>query len=226
VPEPQDILVSAEPPSGAGSGGARRVPSQRLRRNLRLLAFAVIPSLLIAVLAVGLIRTEAPRARQGALAPSFSSLPLLGGGTLSSVDLAGAPVVINFWASWCLPCQQEAPDIESTWKQFQREGVRVLGVNYEDLPSDAQAFVQRYGVTYPSVRDVDGALAARFGVRGVPETFFIDRDYRFFAIGQGQETDVRSGTKILGATPRRELVSQIKALLAYKPSPSAPTSSP
>jgi cytochrome c biogenesis protein CcmG/thiol:disulfide interchange protein DsbE len=184
-----------------------------------VLAFVVVPSLFIAVLVVGLIRTETPRARQGSPAPSFT-LPLVGGGTLSSDELKGSPVVINFWASWCVPCQEEAPDLEATWRKYRSQGVRVVGVDYEDIQADAQSFVARYHVTYPSVRDVDGQLATKFGVRGVPETFFVDGDFRFFSIGQGKQMDARAGTKILGPVPRRELVSQIEALLAFKPSPS------
>jgi cytochrome c biogenesis protein CcmG/thiol:disulfide interchange protein DsbE len=196
-------------------------PSPKVRRTLRLLAFVLVPGLFIAVLAVGLIRTEAPRARQGALAPSFT-LPLIGGGTLSSEELKGSPVVINFWASWCVPCQQEAPDLEATWRKYRSRGVRVVGVDYEDIQKDAQSFVDQYHVTYPSVRDVNGKLATEFGVRGVPETFFIDGAFRFFSIGQGKQMDARAGTKILGAVPGRELVSQIEALLANRASPSAP----
>jgi len=183
-----------------------------------LAAFIGIPTLVMVVLAVGLIRTEAPRVRQGALAPDFT-LPLVGGGSLSSAELKGAPVVINFWASWCEPCRDEAPDLEATWKKYRDRGVRVVGVDYEDIQSDAQSFMQDHGITYPSVRDLNGTLAARFGVRGVPETFFIDREFRFFSIGQGRQQDVRSGTKILGPVPKRQLVSQIEALLDFKPTP-------
>ena len=71
----------------------------------------------------------------------------------------------------------------------------------------AQSFVKQYGITYPSVRDTGGQLATAFGVRGVPETFFIDRQFRIFSIGQGQELGARGATKILGEVSRRVLVS-------------------
>jgi len=202
---------------GSEAAGPRTL-APKVRRRLRLLAFVVVPALFVGVLAVGLIRTNAPKVRQGQPAPDFS-LPLVGGGTLSSGDLKGSPVVVNFWASWCDPCNQEAPDLQATWQQYRSKGVRVVGVDYEDQQPDAQAFVAKYGVTYPSVTDRGGQLATAFGVRGVPETFFIDTQYRFFAIGEGAEQGNRSGTKILGAVSRPQLKAQIDALVAYKPSP-------
>ena len=194
--------------------------SPKLRRRLRVLAFIVVPALFMGVLAVGLIRTEAPKVKQGAVAPEFS-LPTVGGGTLASSELRGAPVVINFWASWCDPCNMEAPDLEATWKQYQAKGVRVVGVDYEDQPADARAFVAKYGISYPSVVDTGGELATKFGVRGVPETFFIDAQFRFFSIGQGQEQGNHLGTKIQGPVSRTELKGQLDAMLAAAPSPAA-----
>ncbi len=206
--------ATAERPEAAGP----RTLAPKVRRRLRLLAFVVVPALFMAVLAVGLIRTNAPKVRQGQLAPDFS-LPMVGGGTLSSGDLKGSPVVVNFWASWCDPCNQEAPDLQATWQQYRSKGVRVVGVDYEDQQPDAMAFVARHGVSYPSVIDHGGQLATAFGVRGVPETFFIDAQYRFFSIGEGAEQGNRSGTKILGPVSRPQLKAQIDALLAYKPTP-------
>jgi cytochrome c biogenesis protein CcmG/thiol:disulfide interchange protein DsbE len=185
----------------------------------------VVPALFMAVLALGLAATQRPRAKEGSPAPDFQ-LPILGGGTLSSQELKGAPVVINFWASWCVPCRQEAPALEATYERYKARGVRFLGVDYEDLEGDAESFTKEFRITYPSIRDVGGSLAAAFGVRGVPETFFIDRQFRFFSIGQGDQVGARGGTKILGAVTRPQLVSQIEQLLAYNPAPSGPGPSP
>jgi cytochrome c biogenesis protein CcmG/thiol:disulfide interchange protein DsbE len=200
-------------PAGGSPAATPRTLPAKVRRRLRVLAFIVIPALFMGVLAVGLIRTESPKVREGGIAPDFS-LPTVGGGTLSSSELRGSPVVINFWASWCDPCNLEAPDLEATWKQYQAKGVRVVGVDYEDQPADAQVFMSRYGIRYPSVVDRGGELATAFGVRGVPETFFVDARFHFFAIGQGEEQGNRFGTRILGAVSRPQLKSQIDAMLA------------
>lgn len=200
----------------------RRALAPATRRRLRVLAFIVVPALFVGVLAVGLIRTEAPKARQGSVAPSFTR-DLVGGGTLSSDALKGSPVVVNFWASWCIPCQQEAPDLERVWEQYRSKGVRVVGVNYEDAVTDAQGFVKQYGVTYPSVRDTGGDLATAFGVRGVPETFFIDSQFRFFSLSAGSLQGDRSGTRILGAITPQEMKAELDALLAYRPPAASPT---
>lgn len=217
----EETETLAEP----GDGQAPPASPPRFRRTLRLLAFVLLPALFMGLLSIGLIRTQQPKAQQGAPAPDFQ-LSLLGGGILSSQELKGSPLVINFWASWCVPCREEAPTLEATFRRYQARGVRFLGVDYEDAPGDAQSFVKQYGITYPSIRDTQGSLATTFGVRGVPETFFIDRQYRFFSIGEGQPQGTRSGTKILGPVPELELVSQIHQLLAYKPTPGEPTVSP
>ena len=213
-------LDASDTPAGESPATTRKVLPAKVRRRLSVLAFIVIPALFMGVLAIGLIRTEAPKVREGGVAPAFT-LSTVGGGTLSSSELRGSPVVINFWASWCDPCNQEAPDLEATWKQYQAKGVRVVGVDYEDQPADAQAFLSRYGITYPSVVDRGGELATTFGVRGVPETFFIDAQFHFFAIGQGEEQGNRFGTRILGAVSRPQLKSQIDAMLAAAKSKSA-----
>lgn len=196
----------------------RKALSPTVRRRLRVLAFIVIPALFMGVLAVGLIRTHSPKVRQGAPAPAFS-LATVGGGTLASSELRGAPVVINFWASWCDSCNLEAPDLEAMWQQYQAKGVRVVGVDYEDQAADAKAFAAKYGITYPSVVDKGGQLATSFGVRGVPETYFIDAQGRFFSTVQGQETGARPGIKVMGPVTRNELKDQLDAMLAAASKP-------
>lgn len=106
------------------------------------------------------------------------TLPAFDGPPVSLPALRGHPVVLNFWASWCIPCRDEAPLLERVWREFRSQGVIVLGVDTQDLEAPARAFLKQYGITYRNVRDPDGSLGRLFGTTGVPETFFISGDGR------------------------------------------------
>lgn len=89
-------------------------------------------------------------------------------------DLRGTPLVLNFWASWCVPCQEEASTLERAWReQARRRGVLFLGLDMQDLTTDAGRFMSHYTIDYPNIRDPSNDVARRYGVTGVPETFFI-----------------------------------------------------
>jgi len=90
-------------------------------------------------------------------------------------NLRGKPVVINFWASWCTPCADEAPLLQAAWQHARTKGVIFIGIDYQDTQSDGLSFLQKRGITYPSAIDANGATAINYGVTGTPETFFIDR---------------------------------------------------
>jgi cytochrome c biogenesis protein CcmG/thiol:disulfide interchange protein DsbE len=114
----------------------------------------------------------------GGPAPAFSLKRVDDTGTLDLASLRGKPVVLNFWASWCVPCKGEAKMLEAAWRQYRSRGVVFLGVDYHDVTSDARTFLERHGVTYPTVQDGSGKIADRYGVSAVPETYFIDRKGR------------------------------------------------
>jgi len=111
----------------------------------------------------------------GGPAPTFSVKRVDTDGTLDLASLRGKPVVLNFWASWCVPCKGEAKLLESAWQQYRSRGVVFVGVDYHDVASDARTFLEHHGVTYPTVQDGSGKIADRYGVSAVPETYFIDR---------------------------------------------------
>ena len=109
-------------------------------------------------------------------APAFTLSRLdAAGGDLSLESLKGKPVIVNFWASWCIPCKDEAPALQKTYQQYKGQGLVVLGIDAQDFRLDAKRFLRRFGVTYPVVYDGSGSTLGKWGVTGFPETFFIDR---------------------------------------------------
>lgn len=123
---------------------------------------------------IGLFRAR-PAAELGRPAPDISLPALDGEGTIRLDGLRGKPVVVNFWASWCDPCEDEAPEFRRAADEFGGD-VHFLGVTMLDGNEAAQRFVARYEIPYDSVRDTRGVVAKRYGVTGVPETAFIDAD--------------------------------------------------
>ena len=107
-------------------------------------------------------------------APTFS-MSRIGGGTVSLASLRGKVVVVNFWASDCIPCKEEQAMLNAAARHWASHGVVFLGVDEVDLRGPAKAFMKRYGVAYASIYDGVGTLGGKFGITGTPETFFIDR---------------------------------------------------
>ena len=113
----------------------------------------------------------------GEAAPEFS-LNLMGGGSIDSQELRGRVVMLDFWASWCPPCREEAPVLAQVYADYRERGVEFVGVNLWDNAGDADLFVQQQGHEYPNGVDDGGKIAISYGVRGIPEKFFIDREGR------------------------------------------------
>jgi thiol-disulfide isomerase/thioredoxin len=117
-----------------------------------------------------------PSPRQGFAAPDFT-LETLDGSQLTLSELRGRPVMLNLWASWCLPCRVEMPAIERVYQRHREDGLVVVGLNVtaQDSEAAARAFAQEFGLTFPIVLDRDGAASARYELMGLPSTYFIDR---------------------------------------------------
>jgi len=118
-----------------------------------------------------------PSTLTGKLAPDFS-LTLFDGRTVRLSDFRGKVVFLNFWASWCPPCREEAPLLEQAWRRYRNEGVIFLGVDIQDTEEAARRFIQDFGITYMNGQDPRNRIAIDYGVYGIPETYFIDKEGR------------------------------------------------
>ncbi len=134
--------------------------------------------LLLAVLAFGLFRSQQGQVNVGELAPEFT-LESFSGETYRLPDLRGKVVVVNFWASWCESCKPEARDLEAAYQYYLPTGeVLFLGVDYVDTEPEALAYLEEFQVTYPNGPDLRTEISQAFRIRGVPETFVIDKSGR------------------------------------------------
>lgn len=167
-------------------------PGSDRRRLIGLIVGAVVAALIVLLLVVGLMNRGTGTTIDDALetgarppAPDLTLPVLVSGPGLppegkdaSLSDLKGKVVLLNLWASWCGPCREEAPVLEDIWKRYKAKGVTVLGIDIQDLSSDARAFIKEYGLTYPSLRDGSDDSKTALEATGVPETFLIDRKGR------------------------------------------------
>jgi cytochrome c biogenesis protein CcmG, thiol:disulfide interchange protein DsbE len=164
---------------------------------------------LIFLLLYGLQLRSAPPLASG-YAPEFS-ITTFDGQTLSSASLKGKAVVVNFWASWCIPCRDEAPALERAWEKYGGRGLVVLGVDYVDTEPEAKAFISEFKQTYPNGPDVGTRVSQAYHITGVPETYFIGRDGKLLP---GIDSDGHVNGNWIGPVPEEALIARIEQLLA------------
>lgn len=139
----------------------------------------------IGLLAYGLLSKGTTTLAVGDPVPD-RELPVLGGGGQGAIaDYRGSWVLVNLWASWCIPCRQEAPVLDRFAHRFRDRHVRVLGIDVQDNSDDALRFLREYDVTYPQLRSVGDERSAAFGSTGVPENFLVDPRGRLAWIWRG-----------------------------------------
>ena len=200
--QPDDTADTAQP----ATSGRRRVSARRIAA---VVLVVVGIGALTALLAFGLANRSPVTGRSGVTridkpAPTIN-MTLYGGGVLSPADYADKPVVVNFWASWCGPCRQEAPIFERLSQEYGERGVQFIGINIQDAEADAEAYLREYDITYPNGRDDNGSISIDYGVIGIPVTFFINKDgvvQRRWA-GVMRETQLRQWIDelVLGTAP-------------------------
>lgn len=148
-------------------------PARRRRVPPAWAAAGAVGLVVLALLAYSIATGPSAPLQAGQVVPAFKLASLEG----DQIDLdtqRGKVVVINFFASWCAPCREEAADLEKTWREYQSEGVQFFGIAYKDASSKVQDFLNEFDITYPCALDPGTRTARTYGVTGVPETFVID----------------------------------------------------
>lgn len=144
---------------------------------------ALVPAILVTILVIRIIQANSVVTSRSAnvtnpnAAPDFT-VSVWNGTTGEKIHLAalrGKPVVVNFWASWCEPCNAEAPVLSAAAKTYAAQGVVFVGIAYQSPTKDGQAFIKQHGISYPCGPDPSGDIVTNFGITGIPQTLLIDR---------------------------------------------------
>jgi cytochrome c biogenesis protein CcmG, thiol:disulfide interchange protein DsbE len=190
-----------------GEYKAVSVPGTVLRSAVRLagrhrLVSSIVGMFVVAIIVVSAVTTSgapASAARDAPVAPSFTLTPLTGSGQrISLSQYLGKPLIMNFWASWCPPCQQETPLLAQWYKQ-QHGRVSLVGLDENDSAADALKFAHAKGVTYPVGTDEALAAANAYGVTGLPQTFFLNAKHHivYHVYGAITEADLAKGVRLM-----------------------------
>jgi len=158
---------------------------------------------LFVILAMGMYRRQEGTIQPGQKVENFT-LPLFSGyeyqgkSEVHLEDFRGKVVVINFWASWCKPCEQEAADLQRAWEEYEPTGeVVFIGVDYVDTEPDARVYLKKFGITFANGPDLATSISQYFRIKGVPETYFVDREGVLHYVQVGPFSSVQQIKNIL-----------------------------
>ena len=182
------------------------------KRGSSVLVFSTAIGIIVALLALlewTMTQRAAPPLAAG-LAPAFE-ITSFDGQTFRLADLRGKPVILNFWASWCLQCREETPYLEQVWQKYRSQGLVLLGVDYVDTEPEAKAFLAEFGATFPAAPDVGTHIARAYRITGVPETYFITREGKLLA---GTDAAQRPNGNFIGPIPSTVLFERAAKLMA------------
>lgn len=188
--------------------------SQALALPQRRSSFAFGAALIVVVALLGLLTwtftlRAAPPLNAGS-APAFE-LKTFDGQSLTLASLRGKPIILNFWASWCNPCKEEAPLLQAVWAQYRSQGLMLLGVDYVDTEPEALKYLKDFGITYPNGPDLGTRISKTYRITGVPETYFITREGTLLA---GSDANARPYANWIGPIPASALQERVQKLLA------------
>ncbi len=164
----------------------------------KLIAYGLVLGLL-GLLGWGLVKVYSGQVDSG-MAPDFT-ITSFDGETITLSDLRGQVVIINFWASWCPPCREEAAYLEATWRKYRNQGVVFIGIDYVDTEKEALAYMEEFDITYFNGPDLGTRISQAYRMDGVPETYYVAKNGEL------------RGVKI-GPLAPPELDEKIEALLA------------
>jgi len=164
-----------------------------VRSSIAVLAVLAVVGLLV----FGLVSKGSTRIAVGDTAPSPTLPRLDGNGKSSLAAYSGQWVLVNFWASWCEPCEEEAPALEEFQQQQGGKDFTVLGIDSRDLSGDGREFTRKYGLSYPQLRDGNGDVAHEYGTNGVPENYLVDPEGKVAWLTVGPVTETMLSEEVL-----------------------------
>lgn len=187
------------------------IPLAAPRTNSARVVFGmaiVVTLAVIGLLGFRLIQVNQPALASGA-APAFA-FATFEGQPIGTAELRGKPVVLNFWASWCQPCRDEAPILQAVWQEYRTQGLMVVGVDYVDTEVEAKKYIQEFKITYPNGPDVGTRVSQAYHITGVPETYFITRDGKLLP---GLDADGHAYGNWIGPITEAALRERVEKLL-------------